>query len=120
MGADGETHVLEARKEVILSAGAFQSPQLLMLSGIGPADHLASVGVDCVVDAPDVGKHLKDHLQLAAFFDAPGLGISMGQFGVAMGPDALRAPAGPLPADPADDANLPPELPPSRPRPSGS
>lgn len=110
IGADGETHLLQARNEVIVSAGSFQSPQLLMLSGIGPADHLASVGIDCVVDAPEVGQNLKDHLQLALFFDAPGLGVSMGAFGVAMGPDALREPAGPLPADPADDANLPPEL----------
>jgi len=110
VGADGETHLLEARNEVIISAGAFQSPQLLMLSGVGPADHLASVGIDCVLDAPDVGQNLKDHLQLALFFDATGLGVSMAALGVAMGPDALRAPAGPLPADPADDANLPPEL----------
>jgi choline dehydrogenase-like flavoprotein len=43
-------------------------------------------------------------------FAAPGLGVSMASMGVAMGPDALRAPAGPLPADPADDASLPPEL----------
>jgi choline dehydrogenase-like flavoprotein len=43
-------------------------------------------------------------------FSAPGLGVSMAAMGVAMGPDALRAPAGPLPADPADDASLPPEL----------
>ncbi|HUS21231.1 MAG TPA: GMC family oxidoreductase N-terminal domain-containing protein [Aeromicrobium sp.] len=110
VGTDGETHVLQARNEVIISAGAFQSPQLLMLSGIGPADHLAEVGIDCVVDAPEVGQNLKDHLQLGLYFDAAGLGVSMGAFGVAMGPDALRAPAGPLPADPADDAHLPPEL----------
>lgn len=110
IGADGETYALEARTEVIISAGSFQSPQLLMLSGIGPADHLASVGIDCVVDAPEVGQNLKDHLQLGLFFAAPGLGTSMANFGVAMGPDALRAPAGPLPADPADDVNLPPEL----------
>jgi choline dehydrogenase-like flavoprotein len=43
-------------------------------------------------------------------FPAPGLGVSMASVGVAMGPDALRAPAGPLPADPAEDAALPPEL----------
>ncbi len=110
VGMDGQTHLLEARNEIIISAGAFQSPQLLMLSGIGPADHLASVGIDCLVDAPDVGQNLKDHLQLALFFEAPGLGTSMGAFGVAMGPDALRAPAGPLPANPADDVDLPPEL----------
>jgi choline dehydrogenase len=107
---NGEKHVASARSEVILSAGAFGSPQVLMLSGIGPRDHLASVGVECRVDAPDVGQHLQDHLQLGFLFDAPGLGVSMTTVGVAMGPDALRAPAGPLPADPADDANLPPEL----------
>jgi choline dehydrogenase-like flavoprotein len=105
-----ETRVAEARNEVILCAGAFQSPQILMLSGIGPADHLASVGVDCLLDAPDVGQHLKDHLQLGLMIEAPGLGVSMQSMGVAMGPDALRAPAGPLPADPADDATLPDEL----------
>jgi choline dehydrogenase-like flavoprotein len=81
-----------------------------MLSGVGPREHLESVGVPCVVDAPDVGRHLKDHLQVGLLFPAPGLGVSMAAMGVAMGPDALRAPAGPLPADPADDDALPPEL----------
>jgi len=66
--------------------------------------------VPCRLDAPDVGKHLKDHLQVGLLFPAPGAGTSMSQMGVSMGPDALRAPAGPLPADPADDANLPEEL----------
>lgn len=108
--SSGERHVITATSEVILSAGAFGSPQILMLSGVGPKDQLASVGIDCLVDAPDVGQHLQDHLQLGFTFEAPGLGVSMASVGVAMGPDALRAPAGPLPADPADDANLPPEL----------
>jgi len=102
--------VITAQSEVILSAGAFGSPQILMLSGVGPQDQLASAGIECLVDAPDVGQHLQDHLQLGFTFEAPGLGVSMATVGVAMGPDALRAPAGPLPADPADDANLPPEL----------
>jgi choline dehydrogenase-like flavoprotein len=47
--------------EVIVSAGAFNSPQILMLSGIGPADHLRSVGIDPLVDSPHVGEHLQDH-----------------------------------------------------------
>ena len=64
----------------------------------------------CRLDAPDVGKHLKDHLQVGLVFPAPGAGISMSQMGMSMGPDALRAPAGPLPADPADDADMPEEL----------
>jgi choline dehydrogenase-like flavoprotein len=108
--AGGGTDVIEASREVILSAGAVGSPQLLMLSGVGPREHLESLGVQCRVDAPDVGSHLKDHLHLGLMFPAPGLGVSMAAMGVAMGPDALRAPAGPLPADPAEDASLPPEL----------
>ncbi|MCV2490832.1 GMC family oxidoreductase N-terminal domain-containing protein [Geodermatophilus sp. YIM 151500] len=108
--SDGATEVIEAGREVILSAGAVGSPQLLLLSGVGPREQLESLGIECLVDAPDVGRHLKDHLHLGLMFPAPGLGISMASMGVAMGPDALRAPAGPLPADPADDASLPPEL----------
>ena len=52
---------LEANREVLLSAGALQSPQLLMLSGIGPASHLQATGIDVVHDAPDVGQNLQDH-----------------------------------------------------------
>jgi choline dehydrogenase len=52
-----------ARRGVILSAGALQSPQLLMLSGIGPAEHLRDHGLPVVVNAPGVGKNLQDHLQ---------------------------------------------------------
>jgi choline dehydrogenase-like flavoprotein len=108
--ADGEVAVVRAAKEVVLSAGAVGSPHILMLSGVGPREELEAVGVRCLVDAPHVGKHLKDHLQVGLFFPAPGVGISMAQIGLSMGPDALRAPAGPLPADPADDADLPEEL----------
>ncbi|MEU4388751.1 GMC oxidoreductase [Promicromonospora sp. NPDC023805] len=50
-----------ARHEVVLSAGAIDSPKLLMLSGIGPAEHLAEVGIDVLVDAPGVGSHMQDH-----------------------------------------------------------
>lgn len=107
---DGETCVVTARGEVVLSAGAIGSPQILMLSGVGPRAELESVGVACQLDSPDVGKHLKDHLQVALFFPAPGVGISMTEIGISMGPDALRAPAGPLPADPADDAGMSEEL----------
>jgi choline dehydrogenase-like flavoprotein len=108
--AGGETVVVEAAREVILSAGAVGSPQILMLSGVGPKQELEALGVMCRLDAPEVGKHLKDHLQIGLLFPAPGAGISMSQMGLSMGPDALRAPAGPLPADPADDPDLPEEL----------
>ena len=49
------------RGEVILCAGAFNSPQLLMLSGIGPAEHLRAVGIEPRLDSPHVGRHLIDH-----------------------------------------------------------
>lgn len=106
----GEARTITAAKEIVLSGGAIGSPHLLLLSGIGPRRELEAVGVACQVDSPHVGKHLKDHLQVALFFPAPGAGVSMSEIGVSFGPDALRAPAGPLPADPADDAAMPPEL----------
>lgn len=53
-----------ADAEVILCAGAVQSPQILQLSGIGPADHLRNCAVDVHHDAPDVGENLQDHLQM--------------------------------------------------------
>ena len=95
---------------MILSAGAIGSPHLLLLSGIGPRQELEAHGLPCLADAPDVGKHLKDHLMCPLIYPAPGIGVPMNEVTLAMGPDALRAPAGPLPADPADDANLSPEL----------
>ncbi|CAJ0960358.1 unnamed protein product, partial [Mesorhabditis belari] len=49
---------------VILSGGAFNSPQLLMLSGIGPAEHIKSLGIDVVQDTPGVGSNLQDHLEI--------------------------------------------------------
>ena len=53
---DDGLQTVRASREVVLSAGAFNSPQLLMLSGIGPADHLRSVGIEPVVDSPHVGR----------------------------------------------------------------
>ena len=62
----GRTVALKANREVLLSAGAFQSPQLLMLSGIGPASHLADHGIPVVHDAPEVGQNLQDHFDYTA------------------------------------------------------
>lgn len=53
-----------ARCEVILCGGTINSPQLLMLSGIGPAEHLRETGIDVLVDSPDVGRNLQDHLEV--------------------------------------------------------
>jgi choline dehydrogenase len=53
-----------ANKEVLVCAGAVQSPQILMVSGIGPAETLQRVGVEVLVDSPDVGQNLQDHLDV--------------------------------------------------------
>jgi choline dehydrogenase len=59
--AGGRRQTVRAAREVVLAGGAINSPQLLMLSGIGPADHLRDVGVDVVHDLPGVGARLQDH-----------------------------------------------------------
>lgn len=61
-GSDGSNLVIRARREVVLSAGALQSPQLLLLSGIGDAGHLAEMGIEVRHHLPGVGRNLHDHL----------------------------------------------------------
>jgi choline dehydrogenase len=58
---DGVAQALHAEREVVLCAGAYNTPQLLMLSGIGPADHLREHGLDVRLDQPAVGANLSDH-----------------------------------------------------------
>lgn len=58
-----------AAREVLLCGGAFQSPQLLLLSGIGPADDLRKLGIAVVQDAPDVGRNLQDHLDVCVIYE---------------------------------------------------
>ena len=60
----GTAEAVRAEREVILCAGAFQSPQLLMLSGIGPADHLRDRAIPVLHDLPGVGGNLQDHLEV--------------------------------------------------------
>ena len=57
----GREHTSRAEREVVLSAGAIGSPQLLLLSGIGPARELGGLGIESVVDSPGVGENLQDH-----------------------------------------------------------
>jgi choline dehydrogenase len=64
----GERHSVEAEKEVILSGGAINSPQTLMLSGIGPADHLRAMGIEVKRDLAGVGQNLQDHAAVAIQF----------------------------------------------------
>ena len=59
---DGKVEQIRAEHEVLVCAGVFDSPKLLMLSGIGPADELARHGIDVVVDLPGVGENLQDHV----------------------------------------------------------
>lgn len=67
---DGKQHEVYAQNEVILSGGAINSPQILMLSGIGPADHLQALGIPVVMDLPGVGQNLQDHLRVDVFYVA--------------------------------------------------
>jgi choline dehydrogenase-like flavoprotein len=69
----GKTHQAIAEREVILCGGAYNSPQLLMLSGIGPAAHLREIGIAPIVDLP-VGKNLQDHLAVLLMWTRPQAG----------------------------------------------
>lgn len=59
----GAIEVVKANREVIVSASSFNSPKLLMLSGIGPAEHLKEMGIEVKVDRPGVGRNLQDHME---------------------------------------------------------
>jgi choline dehydrogenase len=59
----GKTEKISARREVVMAAGAFGTPQILMLSGIGPASHLKEINVPLVCDVPGLGANLHDHLE---------------------------------------------------------
>jgi choline dehydrogenase len=66
----GREITIPAEREVLLTSGAIGSPQLLMLSGIGPADHLRSFGIKPIVDSTGVGNNLQDHLDCAIRLEA--------------------------------------------------
>ncbi|MFN4166319.1 MAG: GMC family oxidoreductase [Ferrovibrio sp.] len=82
----GESFFARAKAEVILAAGAINSPQLLQLSGIGPADLLQSHGIGVVHNLPGVGENLQDHLQLRLIYKVRGVKTinDAGLFGKAM------------------------------------
>ena len=68
--AFGKSQTIKASQEIVLSAGAIDSPKLLMLSGIGPAEQLAEHGISARVDSPGVGEHLQDHPEAVIGWDA--------------------------------------------------
>ncbi len=75
---DGEQKVIRARQGVVLAAGVFATPQLLMLSGIGPGKHLRDFGLPVRIDRPAVGANLQDHIDYVAAFETQG-GYFMGK-----------------------------------------
>ncbi|MEY3124540.1 MAG: hypothetical protein RLZZ573_1060, partial [Pseudomonadota bacterium] len=75
---EGQTKQLRASREVLLCAGALQSPQILMLSGIGPHKHLVETGIATVHDLPGVGRNLHDHIDVVQVVNAPSLKETFG------------------------------------------
>jgi choline dehydrogenase len=86
---DGQSRAARCRGEVILAAGAIGSVQLMLLSGVGPAQHLREHGIDVVADRPGVGANLQDHLQLRLIYKVDGIRtlneryhLPLGKFGM--------------------------------------
>ncbi|MBC6408604.1 MAG: GMC family oxidoreductase N-terminal domain-containing protein [Rhodobacteraceae bacterium] len=72
IGVQLGSETVRATTEVIISSGAIGSPRLLMLSGIGPADHLTDLGVEVVAECPGVGSNLQDHIDLFTISECTG------------------------------------------------
>jgi choline dehydrogenase len=70
---DGVTKTARCRGEVILAAGSIGSPHIMMLSGVGPAQHLRELGIPVVLDRPGIGANLQDHLQLRMIYTVDGI-----------------------------------------------
>jgi choline dehydrogenase len=101
----GVTQNVTAKREVVLSAGAINSPQILQLSGIGPARILQDLGIDVQLDAP-VGENLQDHLQIRAVYKVSGAKtlntLANNLFGKAMiGAEYLLKRTGPMSMSPS-------------------
>ena len=73
--ASGREHTAHSKSDIVLSAGALITPKLLMLSGLGPAEHLASKGLQTIVDLPGVGQNLIDHPEV------PVISLANGRYG---------------------------------------
>ncbi len=98
-GADG-AQTLRAEREVILCCGAFETPKLMMLSGLGPPAHLAQHGIPVVCDLPGVGANLQDHMLLGVGYESP----------EALDPPEMLAEAGLFTWTPTTSKNASPDL----------
>ena len=88
---NGTTRSARCRGEVILAAGSLGSTQLLLLSGIGPAEHLRQHGIAVVLDRPGVGSNLQDHLQLRLIYKVDGIGTLNERYHTPLGFAAMLA-----------------------------
>ena len=88
IGEDGEEFILNATKEVLLSSGAFGSPQVLLRSGIGPEQEITKHGIEHKVDLPGVGKNLQDHIDYLSVHKYKSLNL----FGFSLGTIFLKYP----------------------------
>ena len=88
IGEDGEEFTLNATKEVLLSSGAFGSPQVLLRSGIGPEQEITKHGIEHKVDLPGVGKNLQDHIDYLSVHKYKSLNL----FGFSLGTIFLKYP----------------------------
>jgi choline dehydrogenase-like flavoprotein len=81
----GRIVTARARREVIVSTGAIKTPQLLLLSGVGPAAQLAEQGIPVVLDKPGVGENLQDHLQMILAYQLENIGTMNEQYNSLLG-----------------------------------
>ena len=80
IGSDGKSRTIKAAREVISCLGAFESPKLLMLSGIGPADHLKALGIEPLQDLRGVGESLQDHPNMPLTFEIKDKNLSFARY----------------------------------------
>ncbi|KAJ6594821.1 hypothetical protein B0H19DRAFT_1009819 [Mycena capillaripes] len=66
-----QVRVVRARREIVLACGALETPKVLLLSGVGPEEHLVSMGIEIVKHSPGVGSHLQDHVWVATSYNCP-------------------------------------------------
>lgn len=102
---NGQAVVARAASEVILSAGSYNTPQLLMLSGIGPAGHLRDVGINVVHDLPQVGQNLQDHPYTLTHWGTDKTGTLFDSVGLEAAEEWDRSQTGPLTSN-AGEAGL--------------